>query len=407
MVSTHTATPLIRRLLAVAGLALIALAAASPAKAANVFSPGQTVGNPNQFHYAAGLAVRADGQVLVADSDYDAGQKVLRFDTANALQNTASISGTGGGAGIDCVTATGGTDFIVNSPWDRPIRKYDQGGSEIGWVDGSSMWSGNGYNGNPGPGNTRCVVRSGDYLFAISDRGSSSTLPSLSRWNVSDFTLGPIREGAPFGGYLTGLAVDLASNVYVVDSGADQLHSFDSALQLRWSAGSSGTGAGQLSNPSGVAVDPSNGFAYVVDNGDDVTMADNRLVVFDIFSGDFVKTVKTSFNVSAITFDATNNWDPIISDGNSVYRGSFAVRPQVRITGKPRRVSKSRVASFRFASDEPDTAFTCQLDRGRAKSCRAVTRFKGLRPGRHTLKVTGNAPDALPSTAVTWRWTVR
>ena len=403
--STFTRTA--SRLLALAGSLVLACIACAPAKAANWYFPTETVGNANQFGFAVGLAVRADGQVLVADSNFSGGQKVFRFDTANALQNTASISSTSAGAGISCVTATGGTDFIVDSPWDKPIRKFDEGGTEIGWVDGMSLWLGNGYNGNPGPGHPQCVVRSGDYLFAISDRGSGSIIPSLSRWNVSDLTLGPVREGIPFDGALTGLAADLGSNVYVVDSGAHQLQSFDSALQLRWTTAGPGTGAGQLSNPTAVAVDPSLGFAYVVDNGDDPAMTDNRLVVFDIFDGSFVKTVKTPFNVSAITFDQTNSWEPILAAGQSVYRGSFAVQPQVRIAGKPRKVTRSRVASFRFTSDEPDTSFTCQLDRGSAKSCQAATRFRGLRRGRHTLKVTGNAPDALPSAVTTWRWTVR
>jgi len=200
---------IVPRLLALAGALLVACIACAPAQAANVFSPGQTVGNANQFGFAVGIAVRADGQVLVADSDFSAGRKVLRFDTTNALQNTASISDTSAGAGISCVTATGGTDFIVDSPWDRPIRKYDEGGTEIGWVDGQSMWFGDGYNGNPGPGATRCIVRSGDYLFAISDRGSESIIPSLSRWNVSDLTLGPGRADRALPAGLTGLAADL------------------------------------------------------------------------------------------------------------------------------------------------------------------------------------------------------
>ncbi len=398
-------TRLSPRLLTLTGVMLIALIACAPARAAETFVAGPTVGTANQFSYAEGLAIRPDGQILIADADPN-GNKVLRFDTANALQNTASISSTLGGAGINCVAETGGTDFITTSPWDKPIRKYEENGTEIGFVNGFDMYLSSQFNGKAGPGSVECVARSGDYLYAISDRGSNSAIPSLSRWNLSDLALGPDREGTPFVGPLSGLATDSSSNLFVVDAGAHQLQSFDRDLQLRWTVAGQGTGANQLDEPSAVAVRSPVALAYVVDNGKP-TPSDNRLVVFSTVDGSFVKSIKVPFDVSAITFDPANDWQPILSSGPSVYRGLFVTQAVVRITGKPRKTTKSRVASFRFASDEPDTSFTCKLDRGRAKSCRSVARFRGLSRGRHTLSVTGSVPDGLPSATVTWRWTVR
>lgn len=394
--------------LVVAATAVIAFAAAPAAEAANVFVKGRSVGSAGQFGYAAGISVRNDGQTLVADENFN-DQKVWRFNVLNELQNTTSISSTGGGQALNCVTRTGGSDFIVNSPWDRPIRKYDESGNEVGYVNGGNMYLNNGFNGKAGPGNVECVVRSGDYLFAISDRGSGSSIPSLSRWNISDLSLGPDVDGPPFGGYLTGLAADFNGDIFVVDSGSDKLHSYDENLQHRWSTSNPWTGGGTFVDPTEVAVDSPNALVYVVDNGLSEIPSDNRLVAFSTVDGSFVKTVKLGFNVSAITFDQTNGWEPILGAGNSVYRGQFAVQPVVRMAAKPPRNTGSKTATFRFSSDEPNTRLTCKLDSGRAKPCLSSARFRGLSRGRHRLKVTGKLADGngIASKAVTYAWNVR
>lgn len=399
--NAHATKPLMRRLLAVAGAALIALAAASPARAAKVFSPGANVGAEDQFSYVGDVAVRTDGQVLVADGY---AKEVRRFGTDNTLQNVAVISDTLGGAALSCLATAGDTDFIVNSPWDRPIRKYNQSGSETASVDGYAMYSGSGFNGKPGPGNVSCVASSGNDLFATSDRGSSGSIISLSRWSVSDLSLGPDTDGPPFAAYPTGLAADPDSNAYVVDPGRQELISYDRNLQHRWSAGGPGTTPGKLHAPTKVAV--AGGLAYVIDNGIE-GRSDSRLTVFDLQTGAYVRTIAMPFTTTAITFDPTNSYEPIISDGNSVYRGVFATRPVVRIAGKPPKATHSRAARFRFSSDEPSTSYTCRLDRGRSKPCQASSRFRGLSVGRHTLKVAGAVAGGLTSRIATYSWTVR
>jgi DNA-binding beta-propeller fold protein YncE len=56
-------------------------------------------------------------------------------------------------------------------------------------------------------------------------------------------------------------------DVYVSNSGADVVHRFGSGGALLGSFGGSGSGAGQLGFPAGVAVDPANGNVYVRDTG--------------------------------------------------------------------------------------------------------------------------------------------
>jgi hypothetical protein len=80
--------------------------------------------------------------------------------------------------------------------------------------------------------------------------------------------------------------------------------------------------------------------------------------------------------------------------------------PQTRILARPARVSASRVATFRFSSDEASTTFACRLDRGRWNTCRSPKTYRRLRPGAHTFRVrardrAGNV-DATPA-RYTWR----
>ena len=406
--SNQISKPLMSRLLAiaVAGAALVSLTAVAPAEAAKVFVPGQTVGTKDQFGYVSAVKVRNDGEVLVADSyGVSSPQEVRRFGPTNTLEGVATISATGGGSLLNCIALAGNTDFIVNSPWDRPIRRYDENGNEVAYVDGTNMWSYSGFNGKPGPGNTQCVAEAGNYLFAISNRGSGDVISSLSRWNLADLSLGPDTDGPPFSGYLTALATDPDSNAYVTDAGADQLASYNSNLQYRWSAGGSGTAAGQLENPLKIAV--SNQLVYVLDNGG-LKSFDSRLTVFETQDGSFHETIKLPFaNASEITFDQTYGFRPIVSDGDSVYRGDFAIQPVLRIAAKPAKKTSSTTASFRFVSDEPNTRYGCRLDRGKARVCRASTKFRGLSRGRHTLSVFGAAETGIASKVSKYSWTVR
>ncbi|MBI3742935.1 MAG: 6-bladed beta-propeller, partial [Chloroflexi bacterium] len=64
----------------------------------------------------------------------------------------------------------------------------------------------------------------------------------------------------------SGLALDTANNVLVLDSVKNQVMKFDASGTLLAKWGSSGLGNGQFRSPSSIAVDR-NGSVYVADTG--------------------------------------------------------------------------------------------------------------------------------------------
>jgi DNA-binding beta-propeller fold protein YncE len=72
----------------------------------------------------------------------------------------------------------------------------------------------------------------------------------------------------------TGLAVDTGGNVYVSDNGNHRVVKFDSSGSFIASWGSGGSGNGEFKGPTGLAVD-SKGRVYVSD------MGNHRIQIFD------------------------------------------------------------------------------------------------------------------------------
>src|SRR5215831_6214532 len=98
--------------------------------------------------------------------------------------------------------------------------------------------------------------------------------------------------GAPKNGELVSpLAVDIdaAGNSYVTDVTTSSVQKFDPSGAFVRSFGSPGTGPGQLSLPSAVAVDPANGDVYVADFAgvDALSTVNSRIERFDA-AGNFL-----------------------------------------------------------------------------------------------------------------------
>jgi hypothetical protein len=82
--------------------------------------------------------------------------------------------------------------------------------------------------------------------------------------------------------------------------------------------------------------------------------------------------------------------------------------PNTRIRGGPRRVTRSRSATFRFVSTEAGSRFQCKLDRKPFRRCRSPKRYRRLRPGRHIFRVRAvDRAGNVDRTPAVRRWRIR
>jgi hypothetical protein len=81
------------------------------------------------------------------------------------------------------------------------------------------------------------------------------------------------------------------------------------------------------------------------------------------------------------------------SGGGIKIGGIVYVAPITRITFGPASKTRSRRPVFRFvdATEQPNTAFVCKVDRHAWKGCRSPFRLPHLKLGRHTLRVKGRS----------------
>ncbi len=375
----------------------------------------------------SGIAIRPDGQVVLADSSIDwegdQNQHAYWFSDSETFQTIAVPPG-GGGWGMNAVAVPPtGNAFYLDNVWDSPIREYDRDGTELLEVPGMTMWSNLLFAGNPGPGNVDGLALAGDLLYAISDRGSDAPIDAISTWQTStlgdpgaNYGLVDVYEGPPVLGQLAAIALDASGSVYVVDSSNGRLIKFDPDFDQIWSVGKKGTGATQFGSPLSLAIDSESGIAYVLDVGtdDDVDLspAGPRLLRFDISNGATLSPILLESSGNAVAIDPTDG-ELLVSlqtpefGGSTVYRGLVTRRPVISLKKKPARKTRSRVARFRLSSDEPGTRFSCRLDSKRFKRCGANVSFRKLKRGKHTLRVKGIVPDGVPSAVKRYTWRVR
>jgi hypothetical protein len=84
------------------------------------------------------------------------------------------------------------------------------------------------------------------------------------------------------------------------------------------------------------------------------------------------------------------------------------VAPNTLLRGAPPASTRSRTATFRFASTEAGSRFQCKLDAKPWAACTTPKTYRNLRPGAHTFRV--RATDAAGNTdgsPVVKRWTIR
>jgi tripartite motif-containing protein 71 len=110
-----------------------------------------------------------------------------------------------------------------------------------------------------------------------------------------------------------GVAVDSAGNIWVADTGHDQIVEFSPSGRELQSLGSDGSGNGQLDHPQGLAFD-SAGNVWVADQDN------NRIEEFSA-TGGYLSQIAVATPDGIAIDQAGNRWvsSPSYADGNAVY----------------------------------------------------------------------------------------
>ncbi len=81
--------------------------------------------------------------------------------------------------------------------------------------------------------------------------------------------------------------------------------------------------------------------------------------------------------------------------------------PEVSILSGPKKSTSKRKAAFTFDTTEPLLSFFCKLDKGEFEVCQSPATFRGLKPGRHTLTLSGaDLLFNLDFSPAVWKWRV-
>jgi len=208
---------------------------------------GQAGGVTNAYD----VGVDGSGNVWVADNG---GNRVMKLDSS--LANPAYFNGQGMNTPRALAVSSAGDVYVADTLNER-VQELDPSGNVLA-VFGVNGRSGGNLTGPEGlalaPDGHLVIADTLEYAMQELDPNGAF----LRRWgNHVIFQL----ESDP--------AVDAAGNIYVADTGHDEVQKWDAALDTDVAIG-----AGVLAAPQGVAVDPT-GDLYVADTGN------NRVVKFD------------------------------------------------------------------------------------------------------------------------------
>ena len=230
---------------------------------------GKPGSSQSQLRLPMGLAINAQGKVLVADSGNHRIQVATGWaDDLNELigQTVASLGGESGlTEPTDVAVGGDGRVYVVDSG-NRRIVVLDALGRQL------AEWKSAGKDGSAFAGPTAIEVSPTGRIYVTdtyADRVIELDVEGQFRavWGENGEGAGQMRRPH-------GLALDPAGNVYVVDSHNHRVQVFDPEGRLKGSFGSKGSGLGQLLYPHGIAVDDQDR-VYVTDSGN------HRMQIFE------------------------------------------------------------------------------------------------------------------------------
>ena len=199
-----------------------------------------------QFSGPSGVAVDGSGHVFVVAGN----NRVAKFDDNGQYVLTIGGYGTGNdqfaspwGVAVD----GSGNVFVADPGWPQ-IAKFDNDGNFL------LQWSVTEMNGIAVDGSGNVFVTNNAGVAEFDNDGNF-----LMAWGSPGSGDGQFETA-------TGIAIDAAGDVFVIDLGNDRIEKFDNDGNFLLAWGSLGTGFGRLNGPTGLAVDGS-GHVYITENG--------------------------------------------------------------------------------------------------------------------------------------------
>ncbi len=180
-----------------------------------------------EFYSPVGITVDSAENVYVVDFG---NSRIQKFDSSGGFLTKWGSYGTGDeqfNFATYIAVNSAGSVYVADS-WNHRIQKFDSSGALLGWWGRDDLG------------------------------GTGWHAPGTGRTGVSGTGDGEFDEPS-------GLAVDLAGNVYAADNANSRIQKFDlnGSFQAKW--GSFGPGDGQFNSPLGVVVD-FNGRVYISDS---------------------------------------------------------------------------------------------------------------------------------------------
>ncbi len=207
---------------------------------------------PGQFNGPAGIAIGADGSILVAEHG---NHRVQRFSASGLPVAEWGRKGSGpaefvnpygiaiGADGRIFVADRGNNRVQLFSPTGKPLAEWGRAGKDPGQFlapEGLALdQSGNVYVGEYGNNRVQKLAASGDPVAswgATGGRGGAG--PGEFNWPV-------------------GFAIEPSGSLVIADWGNDRIQRISAAGAPMSQWGRKGTLAGEFGNPNGVAIDPS------------------------------------------------------------------------------------------------------------------------------------------------------
>lgn len=162
------------------------------------------------------------------------------------------------------VAVDGGENVYVADNGNNLIEKFDKYGNYL------AQWGGVGTGNGQFNGPLGMAVDGNGHIFVV-DSGNNR----VQVFNSSGTYQFQFNDGGSLAGP-SGIAIDSANRVYVTDTGNDRVVVFDDSGNLVTTFGSAGTGEGQFTMLTGIAVDNNLGQAFVADGSNP-----GRIQVFD------------------------------------------------------------------------------------------------------------------------------